>query len=242
MSNLPTLFLDFDDTLVDSAEHAKQYVGELSAVLASAHGIGSSIWEPIVGRELVAFKKAYTETFNADNLTGFTEWMDQERVKATKKIFFAVDVALPTDDDILEFARRIQFDALCGCNASFDGVYDALLALFDAEVRMNIASANESAYLLAALVGAGIESFTESKFGPDLIDCVKESVKYYEVMFDFLKIDPKDVVVLDDQVECLEWASSLGAKVIQSDLLGRGGDSRFPQLTNFSQLPVLVLG
>src|SRR5262249_10976942 len=139
-------------------------------------------------------------------------------------------------------AAKIQFDALTACNAAFPHAESALRELHEMGVRTQTASSQESEYLLAALIGAGIESYIETKFGPDLVDCAKESPEYYCRIFKTCEIRPSQAIVVDDQPECLDWAEEAGARVIQARLIPDAQEQQFPNaITDLSSLPAMVL-
>ena len=235
------LFLDFDDTLVDTKEHGKQYVRSLSAVLSKKHGGCVSDWQQPIATGISSMKHRYMERFNANHLTGFDVWMDVERVVTTKEIFQLAGTNFPLSENILEFARQMQFDAVSQCDASHEGVRSALQSLVSAGVKIHAASANESKYLRAAFVGLKSDGLMDTFFGPNLIDCAKESPMYYSKIFDSLQIDPVNAIVLDDQIECLEWAVDAGARAIHANIGSCMPKSSYLTVTHFSQLPELVL-
>ena len=127
-------------------------------------------------------------------------------------------MGLPIPSDAARIARETQFNALIQCNAAFPGAQEVVKALFDSGHRIQIASGQESEYLVAALRGAGLEKYIESKFGPDLIDCAKEGPEYYSRIFEATGVRAQDAVVVDDWPPAITWALQTGARVIQSKL------------------------
>lgn len=235
------LFIDFENTLCDMAAHRAQFVGELSGLLAAEFGGERDRWIDVLRQELEAGMADYARKFTGDPLAGFNAWIDVERVRVTSAAFAAMSVPLPNDGPAVELAKRLQFDALTGCNALIDGAEAALKGLFEMGVRTQIASAQESEYLLAALIGAGVESFTEMKFGPDLVDCAKEGPEFYRRIFAACEIRPSQAIVLDDQAMCLDWAEEAGARVVQAALLPDSPEPEFPVvLRRFADLPRLI--
>jgi len=234
------VLLDFDNTLCDMSRHRGQYLRELAAALSGEFGGEADEWTVAIEPELEASLANYARRFTGDPLAGFNVWIDEERVRATEAVFAAMHTPLP-DEPVVDLAKRLQFDALTGCNAMVEGVDSALRELFDMGVRTQMASAQESEYLLAALIGAGIESFTESKFGPDLVDCAKEGPEFYRRIYGQLGIRPSQAIVVDDQAMCLDWAEETGARVVQAVLLPDRPEPEFPiVLRSFADLPRLI--
>ncbi len=235
------VFLDFDDTLCDMAEHRLQLVHELAGLLSEEYGGAEDEWAPVLAPTLAASLIGYREEFVGRPLAGFNRWITEERARVAREIFEAKGIAIPPDTDIGALAARLQFEALTACNASFPNAEEALRELFDMGVRAQLASSQESEYLLAALIGAGIESYTESKFGPDLVDCAKEGPVYYRRILEACGIGPAQAIVVDDQPECLDWAEEAGAKVIQARLKPDSPEQQFPMsISDLSELPAAV--
>jgi phosphoglycolate phosphatase-like HAD superfamily hydrolase len=205
------LFTDFDDTLSCQADLTEEYIKELCQLLPREIAGGDGDWERAVRRGLSNSLNRYKERYNENaSLTGYREWIKEERARALLDACKVMNLSLKTSETPSELASRLQFEALTACNAAFPEAYDTLQRLFEMGVRIQLASSQESDYLLAALIGAGIESFTESKFGPDLVDCAKEGPEFYRRITSAIGANPRDSIVLDDQLRCLLWAKEAG--------------------------------
>ena len=42
-------------------------------------------------------------------------------------------------------------------------------------------------------IGAGVDQYVGTRYGPDLIDCAKEGPEYYQRMFAHMGIDPAEM-------------------------------------------------
>jgi FMN phosphatase YigB (HAD superfamily) len=234
------VFMDFDNTLSDSDALRKQYVQELTSILNRDFGGETGAWEAALSPALDASQARYQETFFGNPLAGYTDWLAQERVRITQEVFGAMGITPPEGEPLGDFAKRVQFEALTCCNAALPGAEEAMRGLFEAGHRTQIASAWESEYLFAALIGAGIESYTESKFGGDLVNCAKEGSEFYQRIFAACQIRPSQAIVVDDQAICLDWAEEAGARVIQARLMPNAPEPEFPvvltRLTDLTQL------
>ncbi len=210
------LFLDFDNTLSEKTELHRQYVEELSTLLVEGHGGEKEVWVRACAETLLKVGHDYETVFVGNPLAGFCAWLPKMRVQFVTDVFALAGKPIPPDP--LELATDFQFSALTSCDATYPGAYEALDTLFRDGVRVQLASANDSEFLLAALIGAGIESFTESKFGPDLVDCAKEGPEFYTRIFDASGVAPEQALVVDDHPETLGWARAAGAKTVQTKL------------------------
>jgi len=235
------VFLDFDDTLSDFEEHGRQYVAELALLLAQEHGGTETEWSDAIRPALQESLHRYVERFAGNPLAGYAAWLEEERARAAASIFQRMGRPLPEGEPLADYARRVQFDALTACNAAFPGACEGLRQLFEDGVRTQIASSQDSEYLYAALLGTGSESYTENKFGPDLVDCAKEGPEFYARIFHACRIHPSQAIVVDDQAMCLDWAEEAGARVAQARMEPGSPPAEFPVvLTSLFDLPALV--
>jgi phosphoglycolate phosphatase-like HAD superfamily hydrolase len=235
------LFLDFDNTLSDMDALGAQYVQAVAILLAHEFGGEAGAWATVTAPALRESKTRYEAAFVDNPLGGFAAWVEAERVQVAEAIFAGVGKALPKEETVSALAKRVQFDALKGCNAVFPGAEETLRVLRKAGLRVQMASSQESEYLRAALMGAGLEGYVEELFGPDLVDCAKEGPEFYQRLFAECGIRPAQAVVVDDQALCLDWAEEVGARVIQACLKPDSPEPEFPfVLTRFTDLPPLI--
>ncbi|HZO89979.1 MAG TPA: HAD family hydrolase [Chthonomonadaceae bacterium] len=236
------VFIDFDNTLSDQFEFNLQYVREVGALLAPKYGGDAETWAQAATEMLEALEQDYLARFAGNPLGGYCAWLETVHTRAAEMLF--ARMGLPVPPNAKELARETQFNALIGCNAAFSGAHEALMTLFEEGYRTQMASGQESEWLLAALMGAGVESFTESKFGPDLVDCAKEGPEFYERIFAEVGVQPEETVVIDDHPDALRWAMQTGAKAIQAKLSPERHVEDIPGvvavMTDWSRLPGLL--
>jgi beta-phosphoglucomutase-like phosphatase (HAD superfamily) len=236
------VFLDFDDTVSDPFQFHTQYVREIGRLLGAQYGGEPDQWAKAAIDMLEVLDCEYRDRFEGYPLNGYRAWLETVRERSARKMFERMDIPMPPEAD--RVAREMQFNALLQCNAAFPGALEALSGLFDAGCRIQIASGQESEYLMAALMGAGLESYTESKFGPDLVDCAKEGPEFYHRIFAAAGADPANSVVVDDAPAAIGWALQAGAAVIQSKLSRERHFDNIPGIaavmTDLRELPALV--
>lgn len=241
MSDLPVLFLDFDDTLSEYTGLGRQYVGSVAALLARDFGGEETAWVPIVQPELIASMARYKEAFVGGSGEGFKDWLAEERRRVVAAIFAGAGKAPPADRDAVEMALQIQHAALSGCCAAFPGAEASLQTLAEAGIQIMMASSQPSDYLRSALEGAGLARYITHFFGPDLVDCAKEGPEFYRRLFAACDIRPSRAVVVDDQTQCLDWAEEAGARVVQACLLPDSPEPEFPVVVrHLVDLPKLL--
>lgn len=209
------VFIDFDDTLSDMQALRSQFAAE-AAELLERYGATREAWASAIALSCERSLERYTTRFTQDPLADYVTWLEEERARIGEEVFRAVGVTPPQDQPLVQLVKQVTFDALAYCNAAHPGAEDALRRLFELGYRTQMASAQDSEYLIAALLGARLESYTESKFGPDLVNCAKESPQFYIRLFAACNIHPNQAIVVDDQPVCLQWAREAGAHVIQA--------------------------
>lgn len=213
------IFLDFDDTISDPVRLLPQYVHEIGSILSPLFGGDTEDWAGHALETLSVLEREYSATFVGKPLAGYCKWLETIRIRSAEVLLGKMGKAVPAKANQLSI--ETQFNALLQCNALFPGADEVVHNLYEAGWRVQMASGQESEYLMAALMGSGIESYVESKFGPDLIDCAKEGPEYYERMFLACGISAADAIVVDDYIPALHWAMDTGATVIQTKLLNR---------------------
>jgi phosphoglycolate phosphatase-like HAD superfamily hydrolase len=210
------LFFDFDDTLSDFRTLGVQYIENLAVLLSSEMGGPRDTWRAAIPPALQASVDRYLAEFQVRPLAGYNAWLDAEREQVIRDVFLRMGIDGPTGAAARELAVMLQDRGLRGCNALFEQADPTLRDLSRAGFPLHFASSQESAYLRAAMTGAPSFHHFREFFGPDLIDCAKEGPEYYERVFKAVGIEPNQAVVIDDQPVCLQWASELGARVIQA--------------------------
>jgi phosphoglycolate phosphatase-like HAD superfamily hydrolase len=210
------VFIDFDDTLSDPFLLHPQYVRTLGDLLSARFSGSADRWAKAAIDTLEMVEREYCARFERNPLSGYCAWLAVVRGQSAGRMFEQMKIAAPADIDGV--ARQFQYEALAKCDAAFPGAGDALRTICENGWRIQIASGQESDYLAAALIGAGLDRCIERRFGPDLVDCAKEGPEFYERIFAECGVRASDAVVVDDWPPAIAWALQTGAAVIQSKL------------------------
>ncbi|MFX1389106.1 MAG: HAD family hydrolase [Promethearchaeota archaeon] len=120
--------------------------------------------------------------------------------------------------------------------AAFPGVIETIKKLHNEGYSLCTASGTESIELEFYLESMGLEQFFKKLYGPDLIDILKIDETFYNVIFEDLKISPKQAIIIEDKPYYLKEAEKSGASIIQVCLTGEY-KPQFPYVaTNMSNL------
>ncbi len=212
----PTLLLDFDGTLSDPVLLFEQYVSALTEELTEAHGGEGEAWRSLTRTMLWDLTQDFANYFSANPFADYHPYMNALYTRSTQIVCEHIGRPLPNDP--VRFARDMQARSLRCCNAFYEDAAEALALLHQQGYRIVMASGQESEFLQAALEGAGVGSIPQGWFGPDLINCAKESTRYFERIFDALNLSPNEAIVIDDLAPAVLWAEELGAKAVQAQL------------------------
>ncbi len=217
------LLLDFDKTLSDQARLYPQFCQCIAERLRAQFGGDEAAVLTAVTDMLGCLVAEFEERFTGKPHAGYCAWLPQRHLRATEILSASLGFTPPYE--AVQFARDVQYEALCRCDALYDGAAEALAEAADRGYPLVMASANESEFLEAALKGAGIAAhFSLPHFGPDTIDCAKEGPEFYQAIFESLGIRSQDAIVVDDKIECLTWARDLGTATLHANLHDRDAD------------------
>ena len=213
----PILFFDFDDTLSEQIPFNVQYANHLGAALAAAYGDEERRWTAQAVAMLITLEADYTTRFRGNPLNGYRAWLPTMLNRATELMFTGMEVPLPADT--LSVALRMRAEALSHCDALFTGAKEMLHTVHHLGMPIHLASGNDSAHLLAALRGVGLDSLVDGFYGPDLIDCAKEGPEFFAGVLSATGTAPMDALFIDNDPVAIGWARASGAQAIQVQLL-----------------------
>ena len=174
--------------------------------------------------------------------TNYNAWFARLHPQAMELVFGGMGLPVPANAE--QLSRDTQKQALSACDAAFPGAKQAVETLKQRGYTLHMASGNDSGHLRSALAGMGLEPCFERLYGPDLVDCAKESPEFYKRVFADLNLPPAQALIIDNDPNAIRWAQFVGAKAIQVDLLpykqvetplGIAGKTR-----DMAQLPALI--
>lgn len=118
--------------------------------------------------------------------------------------------------DALALSRELEREALAHVNARYPDVRTAIERLRKAGHRVYVATGGSETND-AALVGAGIRDLIDGLFTGHTQDARKGSPRYWTGILRTLDALPKDCVLIDDRLDYLEAAASVGIAAMLVD-------------------------
>jgi HAD superfamily hydrolase (TIGR01509 family) len=95
--------------------------------------------------------------------------------------------------------------------SAYPNAAKAIQSLHSMGFRLFTASNEHSRELDGYLTGMGIRQHFDTLYGSDLVNQGKYSVEYYRRVFNHAGVNAENALVVDDNLQNLAWAGSLGA-------------------------------
>ncbi len=115
-----------------------------------------------------------------------------------------------TLDDMLDFMYETLDDHYSHKFPLKEGVYDKLIELEKLGYKMCITTATASSLAMKAVDRLELGRFMEFVLTPDIADCEKGDLKFFDIAVKKLGTKPEDTYVFDDALYALENAVQLG--------------------------------
>jgi len=231
------IFLDDGGVISDNRQRGPQWRRLVGAFFAPRLGGSAEAWghangafaeqlfEPAAWQARLASAPdyaTYEQRYYLDWLRGMTD---------------RLDIALPSSEaEQIALAREANFWITRRVRADFPGVVDAILTLHAAGHPLYTASGEASTDLTGYLGVLEVTHCFRRLYGPDLVGVLKFGPAYYEAIFADASLEPRDVLLVDDDPEAAAWASSVGATVV---LVGEHGHRAPPGVTALGSLAEL---
>ncbi len=242
MSDKGLILLDFDGTLSDPVLLFEQYVPHLVTQFQEVSGGEYEAWSEATTSMLQTLTEEFQDYFLKDPVAEYNGFMEHIYRRSVALVHEAMGLEPPADR--LAFARNTQREALQRTSALYGGVTEQLEALRIRGFEFWMASGQESDFLQAALVGAGLAHLPKQWYGPDLINCAKESGEYYRRIFAEIGSNSSPLIVIDDLPVALVWAQEFGAVTIQTHFDSATPPAEVPGvsavMTDWNQLPHIL--
>ncbi len=123
--------------------------------------------------------------------------------------------------------------------SAYPYIIETIKKLHKEGYELNTASGGSERWLKLFLEPMGILSCFKTVYGTDIINTRKASTNYYTKIFEREKINPKQAIIINDNIEMLNRAKKLGANVIQSCLDGQEPEMEF-FITETKEIPNLI--
>ena len=220
------VILDLWGVLVDEKKMNKEYNKHAASILASRFGGNPARW-------LDAYDMAwedYQRRFRA------TDWDN----KSWSDVVGELDVRLITDtldavgvqwrpSDVLSFARNLEFEVVSSVARCYPDVPGALRRLKEKGHEVHVATQAGEWNAIGALEGSGLLKEVKAIFSGSSQNASKDRKRYWTRVLEKIDSPPDNCILVDDRLDYLEAAASIGIGTILMDREKRTARHRLPQ-------------
>jgi HAD superfamily hydrolase (TIGR01509 family) len=220
MTTAISLFFDDGGVLNDNVARAPQWRELIADYFIPRYGGTREAWrtanEVTFGQFMELYEKSYSQRTNYD----YVEFWDEQDVLWLTGMFDYLGIAPPGPETQLAISRAAQAWIAERVWAAYPGVIEVIERLCTQGYPLYTASGEPSWMLKAYLSGMGLDDCFRQFYGPDLVRTAKGGPLFYERIFRDAKIDPSNIIVIEDCPRYLHAAEVTGAQVIQSCVSG----------------------
>lgn len=235
------ILLDLYGVLLDHEKTFRGYRSRLADLLASRFGGDREVWLRAHDEAFVTYTRSADE---ADwEARGYGDIVDELDARHLLEIFERVGTAVRPPDP-LSLSRELEREALSGIDARFPDARPAIERLRKMGHRIYAATGG-SLTNDAALRGAGLAGLIDGVFTGHSQNARKGRPAYWADIPRQLTVAPEDCVLVDDRLDYLAAAASVGIVALLLDRKGSHRPESMPAyvqatLRNLAGLPPWV--
>jgi FMN phosphatase YigB (HAD superfamily) len=236
----PVIFLDDGGVMSDNNVRAPQWQRLVSEYFVPILGGTPEAWAAANHEVIGGFFRpgAWSERLQAAaNYESFEYAYLRDWIMGMCRL---VGVKCPPEEDAIALARRASESIPPKIKADIPGSVDAVRLLKRRGYTLHTASGGSSSDLRGYLDAMGVLNLFTRLYGPDLVDALKVSPKFYRRIFADSGTVPSDALVVDDSPEALEWAAEVGARTVLVSPNATGPRAETVTIHSLSELPDLI--
>jgi FMN phosphatase YigB (HAD superfamily) len=235
------ILLDLYGVLLDHEKTFRGYRKGLAVLLTARFGGTKEAWLRAHDDSFVAYTRAANDADWAGR--GYGDIVDELDASHLLDMFTRVGVS-ERPSDPLALSREFEREALAGVNARFPDARSAIERLRKAGHRVYVATGG-SLTNDAALRGAGLLSLVDGVFTGHSQNSQKGRAAYWADIPETLGTQASDCVLVDDRLDYLAAAASIGIVALLLDRKGAHRPEAMPEyvqatLRNLAGLPQWV--
>ncbi len=236
------VLLDLYGVLLEHEKTFRGYRDRLAALLAARFGGEADDWRRAHDEAFVTYTRRANE---ADwDARGYGDVVDELDARHLQEMFERVGVP-PAAGDPLGLSRELEREALAQVNARFPDARSAIERLRRMGHRVYVATGGSETNE-AALRGAGLAGLIDGIFSGHSQGVHKSRPTYWAEVPRTIGARPSDCVLVDDRLDYLEAAASVGILALLLDRKGAHRPEAMPPyvaatLRNLAGLPQWVV-
>lgn len=209
----PLVFLDDGGVMNDNALRAPQWRRFLGEVMPQFLGGTPEQWAEANRLE---FPKLWSAI--EPRMAEFASHADYQREYDMQWLALMcsyIGIETPAEDCVRSIAHEATMYISTRLRCDYPDAAAAIRSLHRAGFQLHTASGTRSWELENYLQGMRVRECFGTLFGPDLVDVMKGSPKYYRRIFEAVGVDPASAVILDDSPKACAWAEQAGAQTLR---------------------------
>jgi len=216
----PFLFFDDGGVLNDNNVRVNQWKPLLADFMVDKYGGDHETWMKANYEAVTLIMDVIEEGMSKNEVMTYKEFEKIENVIWIEHMFSSVGIPFPKKSDYFRISNEANNFVIPKIKSAYPNIVESIQTLYNDDYRIFTASSASSSMLKMFLEGMGILNYFNTLYGSDLIGTMKVSKEYYIRIFEKERLDPKDTIIIDDNVKMLTMAKNLGAMVIQSCVKG----------------------
>jgi HAD superfamily hydrolase (TIGR01509 family) len=206
------VFLDVGGVIIEKEQQMAQWNQLVGACFVQLLGGQASAWTD-------AHQTVSTHLSNWEEATGqaradFLSFYRDYQLRWVRGMGELVGKPLPAEEGCIQLAYQAIGLITARIHAALPGATEAIRLLHQQGYPLHLASGACSRELSGYLEAMGIRHCFGRLYGADLINTFKEGPAYYERLFADVGITPTEAMVVDDDLQVLQWAAQTGARTV----------------------------
>lgn len=236
------VFLDLWGVLTDSRKMKPAYRTRIADILHARYGGPVNAWL----RAHDAAHAWYSEHMDRPDTWVQGSWLDVVNRAETENIArMFQEAGVPPSGDALETAKAIEFEVMAGVDAAFPDARPAVARLKAGGHRVFVSTGAMESNARGSLTGARLLQEVHGVFTGELLNAGKDGSQYWKGVLERVKTEAMRAFVVDDRLDYLEAAASVGFRGLLMDRDSRHPPEAMPSfveatLKNLAGLPRLL--
>ncbi len=211
------ILFDEGNVLNNNTQREYKYYKALGEYMVNLYGGESNRWIEISSQYFDKFVIMCKEILSRGDIFYNDTFIRNHMINWSKALFAGYNLSIPNDQELVKFFKESTKKICPQAIAPPKGIIDVLSTLYNNGFNICTSSTKLSFELKEILSGMKVDLFFQTLYGPDLIHCGKFSSDFYRKIIDDKKMNPSNVIVVDDNPIFLEMAKPIGITTIQSN-------------------------
>jgi len=223
------VILDLWGVLLDEKKMNKEYNKRAASILASRFGGDAARWLDAYNRAWEHYQRRFRAT-DWDKMS-WSDVIGELDIKLITDTLDAVGVQW-RPPDVLSFARNLEFEVVSSVAECYPDVPGALERLKEKGHEIHVATQAGEWNAIGALEGSGLLKEVSAIFSGSSQNASKDRKRYWTRILERIDSPPENSILVDDRLDYLEAAASIGIGAILMDREKRTERQKLPRFVD----------